>query len=198
MSARRSQVSWTTKLKSRLWPQEGWKAYGRDLLLRLRRMPGTPRSIAAGVACGIAISFTPFVGFHLLLAALTAWIIRGNILASALGTAAGNPWTFPFIWLSVLYTGRWMLGGDYAHSVQVDFIHFFEKATRALLHFDFDLFFQDIWPILWPMMVGCIPYYIAAWLASYYLVKKALEKIGGNGGKKLMPETGKNTDEGLS
>ena len=81
---------------------------------------------------------------------------------------------------------------------QVDFIHFFEKATRALLHFDFDLFFQDIWPILWPMMVGCIPYYIAAWLASYYLVKKALEKIGGNGGKKLMPETGKNTDEGLS
>lgn len=45
------------------------------------------------------------------------------------------------------------------------------------------------------MMVGCIPYYIAAWLASYYLVKKALEKIGG---KKLMPETGKNTDEGLS
>ncbi|MFR1367894.1 MAG: hypothetical protein ACLSBF_05995 [Alphaproteobacteria bacterium] len=62
---------------------------------------------------------------------------------------------------------------------------FFEKATRALLHFDFDLFFQDIWPILWPMMVGCIPYYIAAWLASYYLVKKALEKIGGNGGKKV-------------
>ncbi|MFR8207121.1 MAG: DUF2062 domain-containing protein [Alphaproteobacteria bacterium] len=34
------------------------------------------------------------MGFHLLLAALTAWIIRGNILASALGTAAGNPWTF--------------------------------------------------------------------------------------------------------
>lgn len=130
MSARRSQVSWTTKLKSRLWPQEGWKAYGRNLLLRLRRMPGTPRSIAAGVACGVAISFTPFVGFHLLLAALTAWIIRGNILASALGTAAGNPWTFPFIWLSVLYTGRRMLGGDYAHSAQVDFIHFFEKRPE--------------------------------------------------------------------
>lgn len=130
MSARRSQVSWTTKLKSRLWPQEGWKAYGRDLLLRLRRMPGTPRSIAAGVACGVAISFTPFVGFHLLLAALTAWVIRGNILASTLGTAAGNPWTFPFIWLSVLYTGRRMLGGDYAHSAQVDFIHFLKKRPE--------------------------------------------------------------------
>ena len=65
--------------------------------------------------------FTPFVGFHFVLAAITAWIVRGNILASAIGTAAGNPWTFPFIWVSVLYTGRKILGLEYADAVNVNF-----------------------------------------------------------------------------
>ena len=57
-------------------------------------------------------------------------------------------------------------------------LHFFEKAMRALMTFDFSLFFADIWPILWPMMVGCVPYYIVAWAVTYYLVKDMLEKIG--------------------
>ncbi len=178
MFQRRQKKSWAEKAKNVLWPQGGWQRYGRYLMLRLNRLKGTPRSIAAGLACGVAVSFTPFVGLHFVLAAVSAWIIRGNILASALGTAAGNPWTFPFIWISVLYTGRKMLGADYTGAAGVDFLHFFEKAMRALMTFDFSLFFADIWPILWPMMVGCVPYYIVAWAVTYYLVKDMLEKIG--------------------
>lgn len=177
MFKRRKKVSFWTKLRNSIWPEGGWKRYGQYLMLRLHRLKGTPRSIAAGIACGVAISFTPFVGFHFVLAAITAFLVRGNILASALGTAAGNPWTFPFIWISVLYTGRRILGGHYHDAVRVDFLHFFEKGMHALMTFDFGLFFQDIWPILWPMMVGCIPYYIVSWFVSYYLVKSALENI---------------------
>ena len=54
--------------------------------------------VAAGVAAGAFTSFTPFMGLHFLFAALFAWAIRGNLLASALGTFVGNPLTFPFIW----------------------------------------------------------------------------------------------------
>lgn len=159
-----------------IWPEGGWQRYGKYLLLKLNRLKGTPKSIAAGVACGVAISFTPFVGFHFVLAAITAWIVRGNILASAIGTAAGNPWTFPFIWVSVLYTGRWFLGeGD--NGAKVEFLKVFEKSFHALMTFDFRFFFSDIWPIVWPMMVGCIPFYIVSWGVSYYLVKKGLDKI---------------------
>lgn len=152
--------------------------YGRYMMLRLYRMDGTPRSIAAGLACGVAISFTPLVGLHFVLAALTAWIIRGSIFASALGTAAGNPWTFPFIWISVLYTGRKILGGIYIANDKIDFIGFFAKASRALLTFDLRLFAHDVWPIFWPMLVGSIPYYIISWALTYYLVKGALDRIG--------------------
>ncbi len=188
MFNRRNKISWTTKLKNLIWPEGGWKRYGQYLLLRLHRLKGTPQTIAAGLACGVAISFTPFVGFHFVLAAVTAWIVGGNIFASALGTAAGNPWTFPFIWLSVLYTGRKILGAA-AGSVQVDFIKFFERAFHALMTFDFSLFFHDIWPILWPMMVGCIPFYIVSWAVTYYLVKKALEKVSAARQKRLANST---------
>ena len=170
-------MSWKEKFKNNVWPQLGWKRFGQYLMLKLYRLKGTPYSLAAGVACGVAISFTPFVGFHFVLAALTAVLVRGNILASALGTAAGNPWTFPFIWVSILYTGRHILQGNGDGEQPVDFVAFFEKAGHAILNLDFHLFFQDIWPILWPMMVGCIPFYIVSWVISYFLIKRALDKI---------------------
>lgn len=185
MFKRRQKVSWFNKVKNGVFSIDSWKRYGQYLMLRLYRMKGTPYSLAVGVACGVAISFTPFVGFHFLLAGLTALILRGNILASALGTAAGNPWTFPFIWVSVLYTGRMMLYGKGGGEDNVDFVAFFEKLIEAVKDWDFHLFFDDIWPILWPMMVGCIPYYLASWIITYWLVKRALDKIAMKYGTKV-------------
>lgn len=177
MFKRRNSVSLLTKMRNFVWPELGWKRYGQYILMRLNRLKGTPREIAAGVACGVAISFTPFVGFHFVLAAVTAWLVRGNILASAIGTAAGNPWTFPIIWVSVLYTGRRILGIEYRTSEVVNFTEIFSEASKALISFDFRLFFGDIWPILWPMVIGCIPFYIISWFLSYYVFKVALERI---------------------
>ena len=97
MFRRRKKLSVWEKLRNSIWPQGGWKRYSQYLMMRLHRLKGTPQSIAAGIACGVAISFTPFVGFHFVLAAITAFLLRGNILASALGTAAGNPlFGYPF------------------------------------------------------------------------------------------------------
>lgn len=153
----------------------GIKKFSRKTLRRLNQLKAPPHSIAAGFACGVAISFTPFVGFHGLLAAAIAWIIRGNVLAALLGTIVGNPWTFPFIWVSVLYTGRYMLGESIRS--HIEFSHIFESSLHALITFDFKLFINDAWPIIWPMIVGCIPYFILSWLLSYYLLNNMLTKI---------------------
>lgn len=146
------------------------------MLLQLKRLKGTPYSIAAGFACGVAISFTPFIGFHLILAAITAWIIRGNVVSSAIGTLIGNPWTFPFIWIAVLSTGNFLLG-DIVTAGQVNFIRIFESASKALITLNFSHFGRDVWPIFFPMLVGCIPYYIISWLVSYKLIKITMDKI---------------------
>ena len=183
MFKRRNKPTLTTRIKSWFWPTIGWKKYMHYLLLKLSRLGSSPYSLAAGVACGVAISFTPFVGFHFVLAAITAFLCRGNILAAAFGTAAGNPWTFPFIWVSVFYSGRWFLGQDGA--VQVSFLKVFEKSMRAILSFDFSTFASDVWPVFFPMLVGCIPFYIVSWLLTFYLVKNALQSLPKRKGPKI-------------
>ena len=34
---------------------------------------------------------------------------------------------------------------------------FLKKAMHALMTFDFSAFAGDVWPIIFPMMVGCVP-----------------------------------------
>ena len=148
----------------------------RYWLAKIKQLKGTPNSVAIGISCGIAVSFTPFVGAHLVLAMLLAWILRGNAVAAALGTAFGNPWTFPFIWLSVLYTGRVFLGMTSDGIANVDFTTMFTKAFDALINFDFRVFASDIWPVLYPMIVGCIPYVLVSWWISYIFIKNILER----------------------
>ena len=157
----------------------------KKMLIQLKQLQGTPYSIAAGFACGVAISFTPFIGFHLILAAITAWIIRGNIVSSAIGTIVGNPWTFPFIWIAVLSTGRFFLG-DIAPADHVNFLKTFESASKALFTFNFKNFGRDVWPIVFPMMIGCIPYYIVSWIVSFKLIKITLDKLAARRAKRLQ------------
>ena len=108
-----------------------WHNLLANLLQRIKKLPGTTESIAIGIACGVAISFTPFLGFHMVLAAGSAWLLGGSIVASALGTIVGNPWTFPFIWIAVLYTGRKLLRLEHSEE-PTDFEAFFSSAWQAL------------------------------------------------------------------
>ena len=78
MFRRRHPIPLWQRLSRWLWPHIGWRRAGTYVWHRLTRLSGTPHSIAAGFACGTAISFTPFVGFHLLGGALLAFLVRGN------------------------------------------------------------------------------------------------------------------------
>ncbi len=150
------------------WPRAGWLRSTRYLLHRIRRLPGTPYGIAGGFACGAAASFTPFVGLHFVLVALFAWILRCNILASAIGTAVGNPWTFPFIWVWIYNFGSWMGAGEAVESVEsMNFGAQFAAMMAAFLRGDFVYLWEISWPIFWPMLAGGIPTAIVVWFVFY-------------------------------
>lgn len=151
--------------------------FKQHFMERLRSLRGTPSSIAAGTAMGVMVSFTPFVGLHTLLAIVLAWLFRVNVLAAAIGTIVGNPWTFPFIWAAVYYTGRVMLEGSSVVVMHINFDKIFQQSAHALMSFDFSGFFSDIWPVLKPMIIGCVPFCIAAWIISYYIVENTLNKL---------------------
>ncbi|MEM6973801.1 MAG: DUF2062 domain-containing protein [Pseudomonadota bacterium] len=91
-------------------PRKGLKRGVSYLGKRIRRLPDSPHRIALGVACGAVASFTPLFGFHFFVAVFLAWCVRANMLASAFGTAVGNPITFPLIAYASLSVGWWITG----------------------------------------------------------------------------------------
>ncbi len=153
MFQRRNQLTIFQRLKALVWPQHGWRRSTLYIAHRLGRLPGTPYRVAAGFACGAAVSFTPFFGFHFLLAALLSLILRGNILASAIGTVIGNPWTFPFIWAWTYGLGWRLIGARNSHQLS-------DELTLQYI-------FENTLNVLWPMAVGAVPTAIVVWIVAF-------------------------------
>jgi uncharacterized protein (DUF2062 family) len=128
---------------------------GTYVVKRVARLSGTPHSIAAGAACGVAISFTPFMGFHLIGAFLLCLVVRGHYLAAAIGTLVGNPWTLPFLLLVSYQVGHALLGGPAA-------------PIEAFQHWNLGTFFAKLEAVFWPMAVGSLPLGLVAGLATYF------------------------------
>jgi len=133
---------------------------------RVMRLSASPHAIAAGVAAGIFASFTPFVGFHFFLSFVVAFLVAGNMLAAALGTAVGNPLTFPFIWAASFEVGRKVLGGhapSSEHLAQAD-------MSAGLLSQSFD----KLWPVIVPMVVGGAVLGLVTGLIAYVITRYAV------------------------
>jgi len=156
-----------------VWPTMGWRRTGNYLKHRVGRIPGSPYEIAGGFACGAAVSFTPFVGLHFILGGIWAWLIRTNIVSSAIGTAIGNPWTFPFIWVWIYQCGQWMgIGGDATQDVtQLDFGALFGNMLEAVVSGDMEFLIDTAGPVFWPMLIGSVPTMAFVWVAFYFPLK---------------------------
>ena len=140
-----------------VWPSAGWSRTLSYVGHRLKRLPGSPHSIAAGFACGAAISFTPLIGGHLAIALLMAWLIGANLIAAGIGTVVGNPWTFPLIWYWNYRLGALILGVD---------PHLGEEAFSIASILENPM--KQIGPLLGPMIVGAIPCFIVVWIGFYF------------------------------
>lgn len=180
MFLRRRQPPLRQRLLSLVWPTIGWGRATRYAWLRLQRMPASPYSIAAGFACGAAISFTPLLGLHLLLSAGWALAIRGNVLSSAIGTFVGNPWTAGFIWVSTYEVGDWIVDEAIQPPVPdpvqgVDFPALFGALTESMLRLDLAHMVAEIWPVWFPMLVGSIPLMAVVWLTFYFPVRAMVQ-----------------------
>lgn len=137
---RRNKPTLKERLQVLFYPKKGWLR-GMDYIgLRMKRLPGSPHTIALGAACGVLLSFTPFFGFHILAAMGLAFALRGNVIAAFIGTWFGNPITFPFIVTASIQLG-WKIMGvspqnrDF-NRISADFKH----ASMDLWHFIQSLF----------------------------------------------------------
>lgn len=156
---RKNSLSFWRNIKRYIWPESGFSRASKYLFYRLVRLPGSVHSIAAGVACGAAVSWTPLWGLHFIMAAAFAYIVRGNIIASAIGTVVGNPWTFPAICALNYKIGLEILS-FYGMTNWPDF------SMEAVLDAPVDFFM--------PLMVGGVPCGILVWFFVYGCMKLIL------------------------
>jgi uncharacterized protein (DUF2062 family) len=192
----REQQPFLHRVRSYLWPRRGLSRSARYMAHRLSRLPGSPSQIASGFACGAAISFTPFVGLHFVGGALIAFMIRGNVIASAVGTAIGNPWTFPIIWLWIYQLGVWILGEEtQANALSQISVMFqysmgyfwatLEDIARWMVGIkiepigsqenqQYEYLATRFWSVFWPMVVGGLPTALVAWVGFYLPVRGAV------------------------
>lgn len=144
---RRQPLSYSTRLRELVWPRKGFSRPFQYFGKRVLRLSASPHAVAAGLVAGVVSSLTPFVGFHFIIAFALAYLISGNMLAAALGTAVGNPLTFPFIWAATWEVGRAVLGQQGPSAGATDLHHLWHEFGIA-----------HLWePVLKPMLIGAVP-----------------------------------------
>ena len=153
MFRRRVPLSLSDKVKVFLWPRKGFSRLYSYLMQRVLRMPGSAYSLASGFACGVAVSFTPLIGFHLLLAFALAYFVRGNMATALLGTMFGNPWTFPLIFVLLQAIGEGL-------------IHHFGLSSLSTNPEAGDVYGQFLSYFI-PMALGGVLMFILSWLVSF-------------------------------
>ncbi len=108
MFKRRKPLTPLQNVKEACWPTMGWRRSFIYIKLRVIRLPDTSKKIAAGLAIGISVSFSPFIGTHLIQAVFFAYLFRASVVSALIGTIIGNPWSFPFIWWAAISFGAFL------------------------------------------------------------------------------------------
>lgn len=149
------------KLRVAIWPRRSWWRSLQYIAKRVLRLSASPHVVAIGFAAGVFASFTPFIGFHFVICFSLAYILRGNMIAAALGTWVGNPLTFPFVWFYTYKLGNLILHG---HQGELSM----RQVSGQLLHVSFG----NIIEILKPMAIGGVLLGVPAAIISYFIIKR--------------------------
>jgi len=160
MFRRRNSKPIIERLREVVWPSLGWRRWVDYFRHRVGRMPGTPYAIACGFAFGAAISFTPFMGLHIFLAMLFAYLARASMLAATVGTVVGNPWTFPVIWVGIFELGNIVLGDS--------------PGALEPRQLSLDYLMEHPWEVFLPMAVGGVLVFGPVWAAFFFPLRRAI------------------------
>ena len=133
--------------------------YFRILKMKVYRIRDFPESVAIGLAWGAAVSFTPLLGFHLIICYLGTISMRGNLIAATVGSVIGNPWTFPFFFYV-------------AYKIGLNFIY----SPLDNYEFKINFLIENFNRLFFPTLLGSLPIAITTWFITYKISKFYLEK----------------------
>ncbi len=122
------------------------------------RVDATPHRLALGLALGIFMATTPFLGLQVCGAMGLAWLFGASVPAAVMGTFWANPITCPLLWLASYRLGASLLaieeGGEIVRLAGgFDAVKSAALAPgRSTLGAAFDL----LWPVAKPLTLGAV------------------------------------------
>ena len=142
------------------------KAYVRFLKIR-----GNPREIAIGLALGLFVGMTPFMGFHTAIAVFFAALFKWNKISAAAGVWISNPFTAPILYGSTFLTGAKLfhIGEIYTPAADAHDV----KSLSHLIHMAPDAF----WAMITGGVILGIPVALIGYFFAYTAVKRYQENI---------------------
>lgn len=131
--------------------------------LRVVRIKAPAESIALGLALGVFAGALPFLSLQMAIAVALAFILRGNVIAAALGTW----WSNPFDW-AIIFPLLYMLGKVFV-PVDVAPLNVHEFMSLPLLEL-----LQRSWKWLLITTLGGFIAGIPMALATYFIALRAV------------------------
>jgi uncharacterized protein len=174
---RRIKLPLSENLRNRLWPRQGLRRTLHYWRHRVTRLPGTPHSIAAGVASGISMSFMP-PGLHMVMAAGLSFITRGNVIAGTLiSVAFGNPVMTALLIGLDLGLGELLIGKrQRAVAGEISLLELFQHPVDSFSRFGM------------PFLLGAILLSVLSWIVTYFVMIRVVNFAHARRAKRLRRE----------
>ena len=153
----------------------------RNTFRRLLALDDPPERTALAFSIGVFVAFSPFLGFHTILATSIALIFRFNKLAIYSGTFINNPLlTLVPIIIASYAVGAFLLGRPLRISSEgVELLTNPQPLTASY----YRKLFRESWQIVWPFTIGAtvlsvvcsvLAYPVTLWLLRAHRRKKTV------------------------
>ena len=140
----------------------------RRVVQVLLHIEDTPHRTALAFGVGVLIAFSPFLGIHMGIALIVAFLFRLNRVAILFGTYLNNPWTLAPIYLAGTSLGCLLLG---VSSEGLDAIDW--ELTGAAFRQTLCLTLRRY---MWPFLLGNMLLGIVCGLRGYFILRRVLER----------------------
>lgn len=147
-------------------------AYLKDKLRMLHDIRAEPEAVAGGVAIGMFMGFTPFIGLKTLLALFIAWVARCSKMAAVITVTLHDVLLLlqpVLIWVEYLL-GNWVLQRPSKKELPQLLGHFWEHWGSF---FQWSFFNECIYPVIIGWIIVGLPFAVA----SYFLMHSVLLKM---------------------
>lgn len=151
-------------------------AYIKDKMRILHEIRAEPEAVAGGVAIGMFMGFTPFIGFKTLLALFIAWVARCSKMAAVIAVTLHDVLLLfapVLVWLEY-HIGNWVLQRPPYAPIPRTPGHGLSNFWHHWASFwNWNFFNHYVYPVFIGSLIVGLPFAIA----SYFLVHSLLVKV---------------------